>query len=122
MRLLGWKSWLERMGEEAALDVQGTPFQIRVWDEIRKIPYGETRTYKSIAKAIGKSGSYRAVANACGSNPIPISVPCHRESVQMAFWGATVALGDLLERSFYLLQRSESRILEKLEENGKGSQ
>jgi hypothetical protein len=37
----------------------------------------------------------------------------------MAFWGATVALGDLLERSFYLLQRSESRILEKLEENGK---
>lgn len=78
MRLLGWKSWLERMGEEAALDVQGTPFQIRVWDEIRKIPYGETRTYKSIAKAIGKSDSYRAVANACGSNPIPISVPCHR--------------------------------------------
>ena len=78
MRLLGWKSWLVRMREEAALDVQGTPFQIRVWDEIRKIPYGETRTYKSIAEAIGKSGSYRAVANACGSNPIPISVPCHR--------------------------------------------
>ena len=70
---------MERMGEEVAPpDTQGTPFQIRVWEEIRKIPPGETRTYKSIAEAIGKPSSYRAVANACGSNPIPISVPCHR--------------------------------------------
>ena len=67
------------MGEEVAPhDTQVTPFQIRVWEEIRKIPPGETRTYKSIAEAIGKPSSYRAVANACGSNPVPISVPCHR--------------------------------------------
>ena len=66
------------MGEEVAPDVQGTPFQRMVWDEIRKIPSGETRTYKGIAEAIGNPGSYRAVANACGSNPLPISVPCHR--------------------------------------------
>jgi len=66
------------MEKEVAPDLKGTPFQIRVWEEIRKIPLGETRSYKSIADAIGKPGSYRAVANACGSNPIPISVPCHR--------------------------------------------
>ena len=66
------------MEKEVAPDPKGTPFQIRVWEEIRKIPLGETRSYKSIADAIGKPGSYRAVANACGSNPIPISVPCHR--------------------------------------------
>ena len=69
---------MEKMGEEVAPDSQGTPFQIRVWEEIRKIPPGETRTYKNIAEAIGNPSSYRAVANACGSNPIPISVPCHR--------------------------------------------
>jgi len=51
---------------------------MRVWDEIRKIPLGETRTYKCIAEAIGVPASYRAVANACGSNPMPISIPCHR--------------------------------------------
>ncbi len=66
------------MRDEVTPSVQGTPFQMRVWKEIRKIPPGETRTYKSIAEAIGNPGSYRAVANACGSNPIPISVPCHR--------------------------------------------
>ncbi|MDP6913368.1 MAG: methylated-DNA--[protein]-cysteine S-methyltransferase [Candidatus Thalassarchaeaceae archaeon] len=66
------------MGEEVAPDIQGTAFQRRVWDEIRKIPPGETRTYKGIAEAIGNPGSYRAVANACGSNPFPISIPCHR--------------------------------------------
>ncbi len=66
------------MGEEVIPNIQGTPFQRTVWEEIRKIPPGETRSYKSIAEAIGRPGSYRAVANACGSNPIPISVPCHR--------------------------------------------
>ena len=53
-------------------------FQKLVWQEIEKIPYGETRTYKDIAIAIGKPNAYRAVANACGKNPIPIIRPCHR--------------------------------------------
>lgn len=66
------------MRREVIRDTIGTPFQKRVWKEIRKIPFGETRTYREIAEAIGKPGSYRAVANACGANPIPISVPCHR--------------------------------------------
>ena len=66
------------MGEEVSPNFKGTPFQMRVWEEIRKIPSGETRSYKDIAEAIGNPSCYRAVANACGSNPIPISVPCHR--------------------------------------------
>ena len=53
-------------------------FTSLVWNEICKIPYGETRSYKEIAEAIGKPESYRAVANACGKNPLPIIRPCHR--------------------------------------------
>ncbi len=66
------------MGEEVTTALQGTPFQRRVWDEIRKIPSGETKTYKEIAESIGNHRSSRAVANACAANPSPISVPCHR--------------------------------------------
>ena len=55
-----------------------TVFQQLVWDQIDKIPYGETRTYKDIAIAIGKPKASRAVANACGKNPTPIIRPCHR--------------------------------------------
>ena len=55
-----------------------TEFQIKVWNEISKIPYGETRTYKQIAESIGHPKSYRAVANACGKNPYPETIPCHR--------------------------------------------
>ena len=53
-------------------------FQKMVWHEIEKIPYGETRTYKEIAIAIGKPNAHRAVANACGKNLQPIKIPCHR--------------------------------------------
>ena len=60
------------------LPLKGTEFQVKVWKEISKIPYGETRTYKELAIAIGKPDSARAVANACGKNPYPPSIPCHR--------------------------------------------
>ena len=60
------------------LPLKGTEFQIEVWEEISKIPYGETRTYKDLAIAIGKPKSFRAVANACGKNPYPPIIPCHR--------------------------------------------
>tara|TARA_B100000524_G_scaffold146519_1_gene73794 strand:- start:103 stop:369 length:267 start_codon:yes stop_codon:yes gene_type:complete len=55
-----------------------TDFQRLVWTEIEKIPYGETRSYQDIAIRIGMPKSYRAVANACGKNPLPIIRPCHR--------------------------------------------
>tara|TARA_B100001248_G_scaffold245228_1_gene214900 strand:- start:73 stop:360 length:288 start_codon:yes stop_codon:yes gene_type:complete len=55
-----------------------TVFQKKVWRELSKIPKGETRTYKEIAIAIGRPLAVRAVANACGKNPHPIKIPCHR--------------------------------------------
>jgi methylated-DNA-[protein]-cysteine S-methyltransferase len=57
---------------------KGTKFQIKVWNELKKIPKGQVRTYKEIATAIGKPNAARAVANACGKNPRPIKIPCHR--------------------------------------------
>lgn len=55
-----------------------TPFQTSVLLEISKIPFGETRTYKQIAEAIGKPKAVRAVGTACGKNPLPFIIPCHR--------------------------------------------
>ncbi len=60
------------------MKLDGTIFQQLVWEEISKIPYGETRSYKQIAINIGHPRSSRAVANACGKNPNPITIPCHR--------------------------------------------
>jgi AraC family transcriptional regulator of adaptative response/methylated-DNA-[protein]-cysteine methyltransferase len=60
------------------LDVRGTVFQRRVWDELRRIPRGETRTYGEIARAIGAPAAVRAVGSACGANPVALVVPCHR--------------------------------------------
>ena len=58
--------------------MQGTDFQNKVWKELKKIPKGETRTYKQIALNIGHPKASRAVANACGKNPILLLIPCHR--------------------------------------------
>ncbi len=60
------------------LDVRATAFQRRVWDELRKIPYGSTRSYAEIARAIGAPRATRAVARACATNPAALVVPCHR--------------------------------------------
>ncbi len=60
------------------IDVAGTAFQEAVWQELRKIPAGETRSYADIAAAIGEPGAVRAVGTANGSNPVAILVPCHR--------------------------------------------
>ena len=61
-----------------ALRLEGTEFQIKVWEEMKKIPHGNTKTYKELAIAIGRPKAIRAVANACGKNPYPIKIPCHR--------------------------------------------
>lgn len=58
--------------------MQGTVFEKKVWEQLKNIPKGQTRTYKEIAIAIGSPKSFRAVANACGKNPSPIEIPCHR--------------------------------------------
>jgi methylated-DNA-[protein]-cysteine S-methyltransferase len=60
------------------LEFSGTPFQCRVWNALRSIPYGETRSYGDIAEQIGSPTAYRAVGLANGHNPIAVIVPCHR--------------------------------------------
>jgi AraC family transcriptional regulator of adaptative response/methylated-DNA-[protein]-cysteine methyltransferase len=60
------------------LDLHGTAFQIKVWEALRQIPRGQTRTYGELAKALGDPKAVRAVAAACGANPISMVVPCHR--------------------------------------------
>lgn len=60
------------------LDPQGTDHQIKVWNELKKIPYSETRTYKELATSLGNPNASRAIGSACGKNPIMIIVPCHR--------------------------------------------
>ena len=63
---------------ETPLDLQGTEFQKLVWSGIAKIPVGTTMTYQQLAISIGRKSSVRAVASACGANPVAIVIPCHR--------------------------------------------
>jgi AraC family transcriptional regulator of adaptative response/methylated-DNA-[protein]-cysteine methyltransferase len=60
------------------VDVRATAFQKQVWEALRRVPYGETRSYSDIAREIGQPGAVRAVAQACGANPTALIVPCHR--------------------------------------------
>lgn len=81
------RPWLEEVirhlvGEQPhldlPLDIRATAFQWRVWEELRAIPYGQTRSYSEIARAIGQPTARRAVAQACKQNPVPLIIPCHR--------------------------------------------
>ena len=60
------------------LDIRGTVFQRRVWEALRRIPRGKTRTYGEIAREVGAPAAVRAVGSACGANPVALAVPCHR--------------------------------------------
>jgi AraC family transcriptional regulator of adaptative response/methylated-DNA-[protein]-cysteine methyltransferase len=71
--LQGWQPTLD-----LPLDMRVTAFQARVLAELQRIPYGETRSYADIARAIGNPKAARAVGNACNKNPVPVIVPCHR--------------------------------------------
>ena len=87
-----WNSWLrltERALEQALagktpdrlppLDLSsGTEFQRCVWSALRKIPSGQTKSYAQVAQSIGRPEAVRAVGQACGANPIPVVIPCHR--------------------------------------------
>ena len=67
-----------RQNFELPLDIAATAFRQRVWDALRRIPYGETRSYSEIAEAVGSPRAVRAVATACATNPIALAIPCHR--------------------------------------------
>ena len=71
-----FKGELTRFG--VPLDLRGTPFQLKVWQALCEIPYGETRSYGQLASAVGKPTASRAVGGANGRNPVGIIVPCHR--------------------------------------------
>ena len=67
-----------QIGLDLPLDIRGTVFQQQVWQALRKIPIGETISYKELSEKLGKPKSVRAVASACGANPLAIVIPCHR--------------------------------------------
>jgi AraC family transcriptional regulator of adaptative response/methylated-DNA-[protein]-cysteine methyltransferase len=80
-------SWFDRVRDlillpaearDLPLDIQGTAFQCRVWKALRRIPLGATISYGELARRIGAPRAVRAVAQACGSNPLPVVIPCHR--------------------------------------------
>jgi len=83
----GLAGWVEAVLEHLAgsephpalpLDIRATAFQRQVWEALSRIPAGETRSYGEIAADIGRPGAQRAVGRACGSNPVPVLIPCHR--------------------------------------------
>jgi AraC family transcriptional regulator of adaptative response/methylated-DNA-[protein]-cysteine methyltransferase len=94
-----------RPQHDLPLDLQATAFQLKVWEELRRIPYGETRSYKAVAEAIGQPTATRAVARACATNPVALITPCHRvlrESGDLGGyrWG--------IERKRQLLEQEQS--------------
>ncbi len=89
------------------LEPRGTPFQLRVWKELTRIPYGETISYLQLAERIGSPRAVRAVGAANGANPIPVIIPCHRV---IGSSGRLVGYGGGLDRKETLLaiERSTS--------------
>jgi AraC family transcriptional regulator of adaptative response/methylated-DNA-[protein]-cysteine methyltransferase len=67
-----------KLDDALPLDLQGTEFQREVWEQLLAIPAGKTRTYLDVAHAINRPKATRAVAQACGANPVAVVVPCHR--------------------------------------------
>ncbi len=80
----GLRSWLGKYARGARIEFRerlapsGTEFQRRVWRAIGRIPWGETRSYRWVAAQAGRPRAVRAAANACGANPLPVVIPCHR--------------------------------------------
>lgn len=85
------------------VEIRGTPFQKRVWEEVRKIPYGETKTYSEIAKKLGTSP--RAVGQALSKNPLPLYIPCHRVVSKKGLGGFSAGL----EWKKYLIDLERAR-------------
>jgi methylated-DNA-[protein]-cysteine S-methyltransferase len=88
------------------LDLQGSDFQLRVWQALQTIPYGETRSYGDIAKLIGDPTSVRAVGGAVNKNPVSIILPCHRV---IGAAGNLVGFGGGLENKSFLLRLEDKR-------------
>ena len=86
--------------EDLPLALEGGPFHLRVWQELQKIPAGETVSYREMARRLGNPKAARAIGQACGANPVPLIVPCHRV---IASNGALGGFSSGLERKRWLL-------------------
>ena len=84
------------------MNLEGTEFQVKVWRAIAKIPKGEVRTYKQLARIIKKPKAIRAVANACGKNPYPIKIPCHRVVGSNGYLGGYSVKGGIKQKKSLL--------------------
>lgn len=104
----------KRQNFDLPLEEKGTPFQLLVWEALRNVPYGETRTYKEIAAALGNPKASRAVGMANNRNPISIITPCHRV---IGANGALVGYGGGLEVKEYLLNLESVNRWEQKEES-----
>jgi methylated-DNA-[protein]-cysteine S-methyltransferase len=93
------------------LEMKGTDFQMRVWRLLREIPYGETRSYRDLAVALGNPRAVRAVGAANGANPLPIVIPCHRV---IGANGSLVGYGGGLQLKKRLLEFERGWGVEKL--------
>jgi len=99
-------------GDRSVFDLplapNGTEFEKKVWDQLLAIPYGEVKQYGDVARAIG--GIARAVGGACGSNPIPIVIPCHRVVGQGGLTGFSGGLGVDTEKALLDLERGQKSL------------
>jgi methylated-DNA-[protein]-cysteine S-methyltransferase len=94
--------------DDIEVDLDGTPFQKRVWAALRRIPVGATRSYAQLARAVGNPAAVRAVGAANGKNPVSLVVPCHRV---IASDGTLCGYGGGLPRKRWLLQHEHALLL-----------
>ena len=120
--VIGWNEHLERLQDELTgyfagsvrafrvpLVYPGTPFQLRVWEKLLAVPYGETRSYQDLASAVGDPAAVRAVGRANGMNRIAILIPCHRIVNKNGDLGG---YGGGLRRKQYLLNLEQAAVTE----------
>jgi methylated-DNA-[protein]-cysteine S-methyltransferase len=93
--------------DDLPLDLEGGPFHLQVWQELRKIPAGDTVSYGEMAQRLGNPQAARAVGQACGANPVPIIVPCHRV---IAANGTLGGYSSGLERKRWLLAHEKANL------------
>jgi len=92
---------------QVPLDLEGTPHQLRVWEALREIPFGETVTYGELARRLGSPAGARAVGRGCATNPVPVIVPCHRV---VAGTGGLQGFGGGLWRKKALLEMEQGQV------------
>ncbi|TRZ71849.1 MAG: methylated-DNA--[protein]-cysteine S-methyltransferase [Bacteroidetes bacterium] len=95
----------ERKEFNLDLDLEGSAFQLKVWNELLKIPYGKTITYHELARRIGNADSFRAVGGANATNPVSVIIPCHRV---LGTNGRLVGYAGGLKRKKWLLEHEHA--------------